>query len=222
MRPFVYLLILFFCIIPLLKSDKVILDNDWSGSASFIPLLLMLDSNVDVLGLTVVVGNSWLDHMTMHVLRFLELGNLTKQIPVYKGAMYPLLNTPYRMDIWQKLYGKIPWTGAFAQRNLAEETLGLDPTGGDPTRILTSGLPEGLPSIARAQSMSAINFLIEQVHTYPGEVSILAAGPLTNIALAIRMNSTFSRNVKKIVIQGGYYDINYAQVGENFDTSQKY
>jgi inosine-uridine nucleoside N-ribohydrolase len=37
----------------------------------------------------------------------------------------------------------------------------------------------------------------------PGQVTILAIGPLTNIAMAMRMETNFARNVKQLVIMGG-------------------
>jgi inosine-uridine nucleoside N-ribohydrolase len=53
--------------------------------------------------------------------------------------------------------------------------------------------------------------MIEMVHKYPGQVDIYAAGALTNIALAVLLNETFAQNVKSIVIQGGYLDVNLLQ-----------
>jgi inosine-uridine nucleoside N-ribohydrolase len=38
---------------------------------------------------------------------------------------------------------------------------------------------------------------------HPGQVTILAIGPLTNIAMAMRMEVNFARNVKQLVIMGG-------------------
>ncbi|KAK9156708.1 hypothetical protein Scep_003282 [Stephania cephalantha] len=52
---------------------------------------------------------------------------------------------------------------------------------------------------------TAAEFLVEKASQYPGEVSILALGPLTNLALAIKSDSTFASNVKKIVILGGAF-----------------
>ena len=37
----------------------------------------------------------------------------------------------------------------------------------------------------------------------PGEITILAVGPLTNIALAIRREPRFAASVKQMVIMGG-------------------
>lgn len=52
---------------------------------------------------------------------------------------------------------------------------------------------------------SAAEFLVDKVSEYPGEVSVLALGPLTNIALAIKKDSSFSSKVKRIVVLGGAF-----------------
>lgn len=55
---------------------------------------------------------------------------------------------------------------------------------------------------------SAIDFLTEQVSLYPGEVTVVALGPLTNIALAIQADPDFVKNVRQIVILGGAFSVN--------------
>ncbi|KAJ6699618.1 INOSINE-URIDINE PREFERRING NUCLEOSIDE HYDROLASE [Salix purpurea] len=52
---------------------------------------------------------------------------------------------------------------------------------------------------------SASEFLVDKVSEYPGEVSILALGPLTNLALAIKRDSSFASKVKRIVVLGGAF-----------------
>ncbi|KAK1426013.1 hypothetical protein QVD17_14680 [Tagetes erecta] len=52
---------------------------------------------------------------------------------------------------------------------------------------------------------SAAEFLVDKVSQYPGEVSILALGPLTNLALAIKRDSSFVTKVKRVVILGGAF-----------------
>ena len=54
--------------------------------------------------------------------------------------------------------------------------------------------------------------MIEQVHKYPGEVSIYAAGAMTNVALAVRTDPKFASLAKELVIMGGYIDNNLFQV----------
>jgi inosine-uridine nucleoside N-ribohydrolase len=49
----------------------------------------------------------------------------------------------------------------------------------------------------------AIDFLIERVNAEPNQISIFPIGPLTNIALAIRKDPEFVKNVKELVIMGG-------------------
>ncbi|XP_062117565.1 uridine nucleosidase 1 isoform X1 [Humulus lupulus] len=51
----------------------------------------------------------------------------------------------------------------------------------------------------------ASEFLVDKVSEYPGEVSVLALGPLTNIALAIKRDSSFAKNLKRLVILGGAF-----------------
>lgn len=52
---------------------------------------------------------------------------------------------------------------------------------------------------------SASEFLVEKVSESPGEVTVLALGPLTNIALAIKRDSSFASKVKRIVVLGGAF-----------------
>jgi inosine-uridine nucleoside N-ribohydrolase len=54
----------------------------------------------------------------------------------------------------------------------------------------------------------APDLLIELVNQYPGEVTILASGPLTNIALAIMKDSQFAGKVQQLIVLGGAYGFN--------------
>ncbi|XP_015951459.1 uridine nucleosidase 1 [Arachis duranensis] len=59
------------------------------------------------------------------------------------------------------------------------------------------------PPKAKKIDKFASEFLVEKVSEYPGQVSVLALGPLTNLALAIKRDSSFASKVKKIVVLGG-------------------
>ncbi|EEC85085.1 hypothetical protein OsI_32443 [Oryza sativa Indica Group] len=52
---------------------------------------------------------------------------------------------------------------------------------------------------------SAAEFLVDKVSESPGEISVLALGPLTNIALAMKKDSSFASKVKRIVVLGGAF-----------------
>jgi len=47
------------------------------------------------------------------------------------------------------------------------------------------------------------DFLIEQVTSNPGEITLVAIGPLTNVAMAIRKEPKFAKSLKELVIMGG-------------------
>ncbi|KAM4105588.1 hypothetical protein ACB094_04G003100 [Castanea mollissima] len=63
--------------------------------------------------------------------------------------------------------------------------------------------PKGKPI-----EQSAADFLIEQAKLYPGKVTVVALGPLTNIALAIQRDPAFSKNIGQIVLLGGAFLVN--------------
>ncbi|KAK2980971.1 hypothetical protein RJ640_018055, partial [Escallonia rubra] len=63
--------------------------------------------------------------------------------------------------------------------------------------------PKGKPI-----AQSATEFLIEQVKLYPREVTVVALGPLTNIALAMQLDPAFTKNIGQIVLLGGAFAVN--------------
>ncbi|KAL0322788.1 UNVERIFIED_CONTAM: putative uridine nucleosidase 2 [Sesamum angustifolium] len=64
------------------------------------------------------------------------------------------------------------------------------------------------PPEGKAIEQSAVDFLIEQTSLYPGKVTVVALGPLTNIALAIQAEPAFIKNVGQIVLLGGAFSVN--------------
>ncbi|CAK9134530.1 unnamed protein product [Ilex paraguariensis] len=61
------------------------------------------------------------------------------------------------------------------------------------------------PPKSKKIEKTASKFLVDKVTEYPGEVSILALGPLTNLALAVKRDSSFASKVKRVVILGGAF-----------------
>lgn len=59
-------------------------------------------------------------------------------------------------------------------------------------------LPVGKPLAA-----SAAEFIIDQVMSQPGEITLVPVGPLTNIALALRLEPRIAKNVREVVLMGG-------------------
>ena len=52
-------------------------------------------------------------------------------------------------------------------------------------------------------SQHGIDFLIEKIMASPGEITLVAIGPLTNVALAIRQEPRLVGAIKELIIMGG-------------------
>ncbi len=63
-----------------------------------------------------------------------------------------------------------------------------------------------VPEIGQNQPESAAEFLVQSARAHPGELVICALGPLTNLALALELDSAFAKNVGRLVLMGGAVD----------------
>lgn len=64
------------------------------------------------------------------------------------------------------------------------------------------------PPKGKPLEQSAAAFLVEQAKLHPGKVTVVALGPLTNIALAIELDPEFCKNIGQIVLLGGAFSVN--------------
>lgn len=51
--------------------------------------------------------------------------------------------------------------------------------------------------------ISAVDWMIEQAAQSPNEITVIAIGPMTNIALAIQKSSAFATNIREFVLMAG-------------------
>ena len=179
---------------------KILIDDD---SFSLMHLLLLGSEDVEVVGLTSVTGNSWANRVTAYQLRGLELVNRT-DIPVAEGATYPLMNTEKQTELWEKLYGRLTWKGAWMKEWVEADTIQQTPTYYGPNDPVDD-LPWGAPTTKPIESIAA-NFMIEMVRKYPGEITIIEGGPFTNIALAQRLDPEFASLAKELIYMGGSFN----------------
>ncbi len=64
--------------------------------------------------------------------------------------------------------------------------------------------------------LSSAEYLVEKTKAHPGEITIVAVGPLTNLALALDMDPQIVNRVKEVVVMGGvvYHSGNASPVAE--------
>jgi purine nucleosidase len=176
----------------------VLVDEDGSGpggSDQMAMLALLQAPGVKVLGITMVTGDAWCDEETLHTLRMLELTGHT-DVPVAKGAVFPLVRDEKETQLEAALDGRVTWLGAWGAASATAEK--QTPHG--PYEI--PPLPEGMPALKPIDE-DAAHFLVREVRAHPHQVTIYAAGPLTNIALAISIDPHFAEMTAGIVLMGG-------------------
>ena len=59
----------------------------------------------------------------------------------------------------------------------------------------------------------AAEFLLEQIRKYPGEITLIAIGPLMNIGAAIDKDAATFRKLKRVVLMGGSVRRGYGDLG---------
>src|SRR6202167_2676297 len=176
------------------EKRKIIIDQDAAGPAGTDQtsmLLLIQSPQTEVLGITVVTGDQWLHEEVAHTLRMLELVGRT-DIPVVPGAEYPLVWRKQDAEQWEQQYGSVAWLGAWTPRFYHP-----------PDKL--GEMPEGKPA-TRASKEDAAHFLLRMVHKFPNQVTIYEGGPMTNLALAISIDSEFAALAKELVFMGGSFN----------------
>jgi inosine-uridine nucleoside N-ribohydrolase len=173
---------------------KVIIDQDASGpgGSDMQAIVCLVNSpDTEVLGVTVPTGDAWRDEEVQHALRLLEIIGRT-DIPVLPGAVFPLVSSKEYIENWEKTYGKMVYMGAwnFARWNPVHGPYEVPP------------LPEGAPK-TKASDELAWRFMERMVRKYPHEVTIYAAGPMTDLAMAIAEDPEFPQLTKELIVMGG-------------------
>ena len=156
----------------------IILDVDAGVDDALAILLALASPEVKVVGITTVSGNVHVEKCTRNVLRILSFVEPDKRPPVFKGESAPLVKELY--------------TAAAVH---GED--GLGDLGDDYYPDLDYGL---------LSEKHAVEALADMVAERPGEITIVATGPVTNVARAIRQFPDKMSQAGEIVIMGGAVD----------------
>ncbi len=159
----------------------VIIDTD-PGIDDALAILLALNSpELRISAITTVSGNIPVEVATRNVFRIMSLLPSSHQFPVAKGAPNPLLKKP-----------------VYAAGFHGDDGLG----GLDRFRDKNGGLRYPVSSMTPS-SRTAADEILYQLATVSQPLTIIALGPLTNIAAAIKKDKETMASAKRIVLMGG-------------------
>lgn len=168
------------------EKVTMVIDCDAGIDDAVAIMIALSQPNVDLIGITCVNGNTAIDNVTVNVLRVLQTCQRL-EIPVYRGATKDFLGTA----------SQVP------------SPHGIDGLGDAPN------LPPP-PSCELVKSEHAVLSLMRMVNERPHQVTLLALGPLTNIALAMRLDPDFTSKLKELIVMGG----NILATGTRFPISE--
>ena len=155
---------------------KIWLDTDPGFDDWLTMLLLAANPGLDWLGISVVAGNAPLDATFDNALRIKSHYGLG--VTLYRGCSAPLACT--------------------SQVETAQAILGQD-------GMRTTGTI--LPPVApQTPGIHAVDALIAAIRQHPGQISLLAIAPLTNIATALLQAPDIAADIKEIILMGGSTD----------------
>ncbi|MEJ8847930.1 nucleoside hydrolase [Variovorax rhizosphaerae] len=176
---------------------KIIIDSDYNtmsddGQLGVMAAQLQAKGQLQVLGITVVSGNQWLKQGVADALKSMERLGMGDKIGVYEGENYALSHD------WATIQKELDagaakdgYYGAWSASKTA------------PTDAELVAPPDGFATRTKVQSQGAVDFIISTVKANPNEVTILAIGPLTNIAKAMRKSPEIVPLIKQIIYMGG-------------------
>src|ERR1700721_1675118 len=133
------------------KKIKVIADQDSAGpqGTNLLSLLMLLRApQINLLGITTVSGDQWVEPATVFALWATERAGRT-DVPVIKGAENPLMNTAREAEAREAIYG--PYVGGHGSFNPAA-----------PKSSETWAPPGGYPKV-KARPGRAGDFFIDTI-----------------------------------------------------------
>lgn len=153
---------------------KIIFDTDPGVDDAMALLLALRSPEIEVVGVTSVFGNSTIETTTRNAINLLDFAG-RRDIPVARGAGRPLVNPP---------------------AGTAEWVHGADAMGG-------IGWEQVNPSHPHMLDVPAAEFIVDTVMAQPGEITLVAIGPMTNLALALQLEPRIAEATREVVIMGG-------------------
>lgn len=160
---------------------KVIIDTDPGADDALAILLALASPELDIVGVTTVCGNVPVGQATKNLLRILSLVKTPPGLLVGQGAARPL-----EEDLVTALH-------VHGSDGLGELDRVLTAAGA--LRYPSARLPSILPTAQEVWN--------DCVRRYPDEVTLITLGPLTNVALGLKVNPLTVQKFHSVIAMGG-------------------
>ncbi len=165
-----------------MSSIPILIDTD-PGVDDALALFLALESpELELVAVTTVAGNVGVEATTRNALLLLELAGRA-DVPVHAGETPP----------------------AGGSSVTAAHVHGDDGLGGITALTDARGQPRYPLPRRGPQSLPAVDALLEYTRARPDELTLVAVGPLTNVARAAERDSDGLRRLREIVWMGGAF-----------------
>ena len=106
-----------------------------------------------------------------------------------------------------KLLDRLLGEAGRADIPVAVGTSGLDPGNFTQRRYAEGG------HFARPSHPNAVDFILDQIRRYPGEITLVAIGPLVNVGALIDKDAATFRKLRRVVLMGGSIERGYGDLG---------
>ena len=164
--------------------QRILIDTDPGVDDALAILLAMLSPELHIEAITTVCGNVPVTQGTENLLTILGVLDLEEFPLIAQGEAQPLVKPLVT----------------------AVDVHGDDGLGNVSQLRNADGSPLYPPAPTTISSTSGVDLILEMVAGYPDELTLVALGPLTNIAKAIRTDATKMQRLQKIVLMGGAFE----------------
>ncbi|MCS7026733.1 MAG: nucleoside hydrolase [Bryobacteraceae bacterium] len=168
--------------LPLISQQRLVLDTDcgFFGDDGATLAMLVHSGKFRLEAITTVSGNVSSQQAAQNVRDILRLLGVTSR-RVFLGAELPLVHTAAMAEYAHQHWGPVAFRGAFAEH----------------TR----------PASNKTVNRDGVQELIRIVERAPNQITIVALGPLTNLALALRLRPEIAPKIRELVFMGGQFHV---------------
>ena len=164
--------------------QRILIDTDPGVDDALAILLAMRSPELHIEAITTVCGNVPVTQGTENLLRILGVLDLEEFPLIAQGEVQPLVKPLVT----------------------AAHVHGDDGLGNVSELQNADRSPLYPPARTNVSSTSGVDLILEMVTCYPDELTLVALGPLTNIAKAIREDAAKMQRLQKIVVMGGAFE----------------